>query len=64
MHSTSFTLALAGVASLASAATPPNFQPASNGELIIAFGNTLATQGVDLPKACKIIVSIFKKATF
>ena len=53
MHSTSLFVAVAGVASTVSAATPPNFQPASNGELIIAFGNTLATQGVDIPKDCK-----------
>ena len=41
-------LALAGVAT---AFTPPGFQPASTNNLTVAFGNTLAINGVNLPKA-------------
>ncbi|KAK0101137.1 hypothetical protein ONS95_012881 [Cadophora gregata] len=38
-------------AGAATAVTPPGFQPASNGELIVAFGNTLALNGKELTKA-------------
>jgi len=40
-------------ASVVSAATPPGFQPSSDQELTIAFGNTLATAGTNLPKISK-----------
>jgi hypothetical protein len=43
-------LTLALVAT-SSAKTPDGFEPASDQPLIVAFGNTLATDGVDLPKA-------------
>ncbi|TVY19628.1 hypothetical protein LARI1_G003338 [Lachnellula arida] len=46
--STSITLALAGIAT---AFTPVGFQPASTNNLTVAFGNTLAVNGVNLPKA-------------
>jgi len=41
-------LALAGVAT---AFTPPGFQPASTNNLTVAFGDTLAINGVNFPKA-------------
>lgn len=49
MLSTQFTaVALAGAAI---AFTPPGFQPESKSDLAVAFGNTLAINGVDVPKA-------------
>jgi hypothetical protein len=48
MHSKSFIAA--ALASIVSAATPPGFQPTSDGELTVTFGNTLATAGTNLPK--------------
>ncbi|TVY49184.1 Protein FLOWERING LOCUS T [Lachnellula cervina] len=42
------TIALAGIVT---AFTPVGFQPASTNNLTVAFGNTLATNGVNLPKA-------------
>lgn len=41
-------VALAGAAT---AATPPGFQPSSNADLIVAFGNTLALNGKMMTKA-------------
>ncbi|TVY91211.1 hypothetical protein LAWI1_G002291 [Lachnellula willkommii] len=46
--STSITLALVGITT---AFTPVGFQPASTNNLTVAFGNTLAVNGVNLPKA-------------
>ncbi|KAG9231303.1 phosphatidylethanolamine-binding protein [Amylocarpus encephaloides] len=43
-----FTLALAGTSF---AATPKAFEPASNGDLMVAFGSKLATNGVNIPRA-------------
>jgi hypothetical protein len=43
-------VALAGVAT---AFTPPGFEPASSNNLTVAFGNVLAVNGVDIPKAGK-----------
>lgn len=42
------TVALAGAAA---AFTPTGFKPASSKNLTVAFGNTLAVNGVDIPKA-------------
>ncbi|RNJ53380.1 hypothetical protein D7B24_001947 [Verticillium nonalfalfae] len=39
-------------ASLVSAATPPGFQPAGQGALIISYGGIAAMNGVNLPKEC------------
>ncbi|KAH6698830.1 phosphatidylethanolamine-binding protein [Verticillium dahliae] len=50
MFSTSL-IALAA-ASLVSAATPPGFQPAGQGALIISYGGIAAMNGVNLPKEC------------
>lgn len=55
MFSTPFiTVVLAGAATVL-AFTPPGFQPASTSNLTVAFGNTLALNGIDIPKAgvCK-----------
>jgi hypothetical protein len=46
--STLIAIALAGVAS---AFTPPGIEPSSLQNLRVAFGDTLAVYGVDLPKA-------------
>ncbi|TVY41697.1 hypothetical protein LSUB1_G003164 [Lachnellula subtilissima] len=50
--SPSIILALAGVAT---AFTPAGFQPASTNNLTVAFGNTLAINGVNLPQAAPTI---------
>jgi hypothetical protein len=46
----SYILALA-VAGGVHAATPTAFEPASSGNLIVAFGSQLATNGVNIPRA-------------
>ena len=46
------TLASILLACVASAGTPPNFSPSSSSDLTVAFGNILAVDGVDIPKAC------------
>ncbi|EPE30006.1 PEBP-like protein [Glarea lozoyensis ATCC 20868] len=46
----SYILALA-VAGSVHAATPNAFEPASSGDLIVAFGSQLATNGVNIPRA-------------
>lgn len=49
MLSTSLiTIALVGTTK---AFTPPGFEPVSSANLTVAFGNTLAIDGVDLPKS-------------
>jgi hypothetical protein len=45
-----FALAIAGTAT---AATPKAFEPASTNDLTVAFGTTLATNGVNIPRASK-----------
>lgn len=47
-------VALAGVAT---AVTPSGFTPASTKDLFVSFGNTLAVNGVDLPKDSKFLVN-------
>jgi hypothetical protein len=44
------TVSLAGAVA---AFTPPGFEPASSNNLAVAFGNVLAVNGVDIPKAGK-----------
>lgn len=44
IHSTILIALVAG----ASAFTPPSFEPASTTNLTVAFGNTLAVNGVDV----------------
>jgi hypothetical protein len=51
------TVALAGAAC---AFTPPGFEPASSNNLTVAFGNVLAVNGVDIPKAGTCLVSTHK----
>ena len=46
----SFLIAVA-LAGAATAFTPAGFQPASTGNLTVAFGNTLAINGANIPKA-------------
>ena len=48
LYETLITVALAGAAV---AFTPAGFEPASKKNLTVAFGNTLAVNGVDIPKA-------------
>ncbi len=47
-----FAVALAGAAT---AVTPSGFQPASNSDLIVAFGNTLALNGKSMTKAGSLL---------
>lgn len=56
MLPSSFIIAVA-FAGAATAFTPVGFQPASTNNLTVAFGNTLAMNGVNLPKAGSLIRS-------
>lgn len=51
MFSTSFIAVVVAGAATVIAFTPPGFQPASTSNLTVAFGNTLALNGIDIPKA-------------
>ena len=51
-------LLLAGVAS---AATPSSFSPESSNDLFVAFGTTLALNGVLLPKNCTVPPSLLNE---
>jgi len=46
-----FSVLLAGSAGFATASTPPNFEPSSSQNLIVAFGSTTALNGVVVPRA-------------
>lgn len=47
-------------AGAATAVTPSGFQPVSNSDLIVAFGNTLALNGKSMTKAGRQLVLIFQ----
>lgn len=44
-------LITAALAGAVAAFTPPGFEPASANNLTVTFGNVLAVNGVDIPKA-------------
>jgi len=48
LSSSLIAVAFAGVAT---AVTPSGFKPQSTKDIFVSFGNTLAVNGVDLPKA-------------
>jgi hypothetical protein len=45
-------------AGAATAFTPVGFQPASTNNLTVAFGNTLAMNGFNIPKAGQLLPSV------
>jgi len=45
-------LLVLAAAALSQAATPSGFEPGSQTELLVTFGNLAALNGVDVPKAC------------